>query len=109
MKPAKLIRVHLSEADKHDERPLYEAIVDLCRTHQIAGATAFRGLEGFSDTAIMHRSHLIATDAPLSVVIVDSEDKIRSLLPELEALVGTALIAVSDVQMKRVEEPGNAP
>jgi PII-like signaling protein len=104
MEAGKLIRVHLSEADKHEGQPLYEAIVALCRVRQIAGATVFRGLEGFGGTAAIHRPHLIGGDAPLSVVIVDSEGKIQDLLAELEKLVGTAVIAVSTVRLRRVEK-----
>src|SRR5882724_9503306 len=103
MEAGKLVRVHISEADKHGGRFLYEAIVDLCREHRIAGATVFRGVEGFGDTAPIHRPHLIGTDAPLSVVIVDSGEKIQNFLPVLESLVDTALIALSDVQVRRLE------
>ena len=35
--------------------PLYEAIVAKCRESQIACATVFRGLEGYGETAEMHR------------------------------------------------------
>jgi hypothetical protein len=105
MEAGKLIRVHLSEADKHEGQPLYEAVVALCRTRQIAGVTVFRGLEGFGGTAAIHRPHVIASDSPLSVVIIDSEEKIQGLLPELERLVDTALIAVSAVRMRRIEMP----
>jgi PII-like signaling protein len=107
MEAGKLVRVHISEAEKHDGRFLYEAIVDLCRVHRIAGATVFRGVEGFGDTAPIHRPHLIATDAPLSVVIVDSDEKIKNFLPALERLVDTALIILSRVQIRRLEKTGD--
>lgn len=103
MEAGKLVRVHLSETDEYEGRPLYEAVVELCRTHEVAGATVFRGLEGFGETAPIHRRHLISSEAPISVVIVDSEPKIQGLLPALEALVDTSLIAVSRVQMRRIE------
>lgn len=103
MENGKLIRVHLSETDKYEGSPLYEAVVALCRKHEIAGATVFRGLEGFGETAPIHRRHLIASDAPISVVIVDSESNIDRLLPALEAIVDTSLIVVSQVQMRRAE------
>jgi PII-like signaling protein len=64
----------------------------------------FRGLEGFGGTAAIHKPHLIGGDAPLSVVIVDSEEKIQDLLTELEKIVGTAVMAVSSVRMRRVEK-----
>jgi PII-like signaling protein len=108
MEAGKLVRVHISEADKHGGRFLYEAIIDLCRVHRIAGATVFRGVEGFGDTTPIHRPHLIGTEAPLSVVIVDSDEKVKNFLPALERLVDTALIVLSQVQIHRLEKSGDS-
>jgi PII-like signaling protein len=36
---------------------------------EIAGATVFRGLEGYGATAEIHRPHLICHDLPIVVVI----------------------------------------
>jgi PII-like signaling protein len=104
MGAGKLIRIHLNEADKRDGRPLFEAIVARCREHRMAGATVFRGLEGFGDTAPITRPHLLSADAPIVVVIVDSEENIDRFLPELEDLVDTALLAISRVQVRRVQK-----
>jgi hypothetical protein len=56
--PARLMRIHISESDRFGDRPLYEAIVARCREMNIAGATVLRGLEGYGETAEMHKSHL---------------------------------------------------
>jgi PII-like signaling protein len=44
---AKLLRIHFGEDDKWHDKPLYEAIVIKCRELDIAGATVFRGIEGY--------------------------------------------------------------
>src|ERR1041385_3648205 len=93
--PAKLMRVHLSEHDKHEGRPLYEVVVEKCRELSIAGATVFRGLEGYGQSAEVHRSHLLSHDLPIVVTVVDKEENIRRLLPAIEKIVDTALIAIS--------------
>ena len=49
VKKAKLLRLHFCESDRYHGKPLYEAIVDRCRELQIAGATVFRGLEGYGE------------------------------------------------------------
>ena len=54
---ARLLRIHISESDRYEGKPLYEAIVQKCRELNIAGATVFRGLEGYGETAEMHRAH----------------------------------------------------
>ena len=99
--PAKLLRVHLSERDKFEGQKLYEAIVQKCRELSIAGATVFRGLEGYGESAEIHRHHLLTSDQPIVVMIVDSAENIRRVLPAIEAMMETALIAVSDVEVRR--------
>ena len=102
--PAKLLRLHFSESDKHQGKRLYEAIVQKCRDLSIAGATVFRGVEGYGESAEIHRHHLVGHDQPIVVTIVDSEENIRRLLPVIEEMVDTGLIAISDVQAVRLEK-----
>ena len=104
--PARLVRLHFSEADRHDGKPLYEAVVEKCRELKIAGATVFRGLEGFGESAEIHRAHLISNDRPIVVTIVDSEDAIARLLPAVEDMLETGLIAISEVEAIRVQKSG---
>jgi PII-like signaling protein len=103
-RPAKLLRLHFTERDRFEGKPLHEAIVEKCRELKIAGATVFRGLEGYGDTAEIHRSHVMRHDLPIVVQIVDSAENIERLLPVLEAMMDRGLIAISDVSTKRVQK-----
>ena len=103
IKKAKLLRLHC-ESDQHDGQPLYEAIVNRCRELKIAGATVFRGLEGYGETAEIHRHHLIKKDQPVVVTIVDTEENLERLIPELEKIMDTGMIATSDVDYMRIEK-----
>ena len=98
---AKLLRIHLSEHDRFDGKPLYEAIVQKCRDMKIAGATVFKGLEGYGQTAEIHRAHLVGHDQPILITIVDSEPQVRKLIPALGEMLDTGLMAVSDVEVMR--------
>lgn len=100
---AKLLRLHFSEADRREGKPLYEAVVDRARQLGIAGATVFRGVEGYGETAEMHRAHLLRRDQPVVVTIVDTPENIARLIPEIEAIMDTGLIAASDVECIRIE------
>jgi len=102
--PARLLRIHISEGDRFKGKPLYEAIVAKCRELKIAGATVFRGLEGYGESAEMHRSHLARHDQPILISIVDSADNLGRLVPIVEEMMDTGLIAVSDVQVVRVQK-----
>ena len=101
--PAKLLRLLLSERDQYGGKPLYNAIVEKCRELGIAGATVFRGLEGFGESSEIHRAHLLTHDSPIVVTIVDSEQNIQRLLPVVEEMIDTGLIALSDVEVMRIQ------
>ena len=107
---AKMLRIHFGEDDKWEGRPLYEAIVERCRQLDIAGATVFRGIEGYGASTLIHRSHpfrFSSSDSPILVQVIDTAEKIQKLLPELDAMVSEGLIAMSDVEViKYVHQNG---
>ncbi len=106
---AKMLRVHFGEDDKWHGKPLYRAIVEKCRELDIAGATVYRGIEGYGASTLIHRPHLISfsSDAPIMVSIIDTDDKIQKLIPTLDQMVDEGLIAISDVEViKYVHQEG---
>jgi len=105
VKKAKILRLHFSEGDRYGGKVLYEAIVDRCKALGIAGATVFRGLEGFGESAEIHRHHVIRKDQPIVVTIVDTAENLARLIPEVEEMMDTGMIATSDVDCVRIEKP----
>jgi uncharacterized protein len=106
---AKMLRIHFGEDDKWQGKLLYRAIVEKCRELDIAGATVYRGIEGYGASTLIHRRHLLSfsSDAPIMVSIVDTDEKIRTLLPTLDQMVDQGLIAISDVEViKYVHQEG---
>lgn len=103
MLPAKLIEIHCSEQDRYDGKPLYEAIVDRCRALKIAGATVLRGVEGYGETAAIHRQHLGKHDLPVTVVVVDSAEQVQALELAVTEMLDKGVMTVSDVRMQRVQ------
>ena len=71
---------------------------------KIAGATLFRGLEGFGETAEIHRHHLTAHDQPMVLMVVDSAANIQRLVPAIEEMMETGVIAVSETDMIRCQK-----
>jgi PII-like signaling protein len=99
---AKMLRIHFGEDDKWHDKPLYEAIVIKCRELDIAGATVFRGLEGYGASTLIHKRHLLrSSDRPIMVSVIDTEEKIRNLIPALDEMVDEGLIAMSEVEVIR--------
>ena len=101
---AKIMRLHLSEQDQYDGKRLHEVIVGKCQELSLSCAMVFRGLEGYGESAAIHRQHLLGHDAPIVVTIIDSDENIRRLLPVLEQMMDTGLIAISDVEIAKIQK-----
>lgn len=102
--PSRMLRLLFTEGDKYKGKPLYEAIVEKCRDLHIAGATVFRGIEGFGHTGEIHHSHLVSHDLPIMVTIVDASENLNRLLPSIEEMMDEGTIAASDVMAIRVRK-----
>ncbi|MGD0963870.1 MAG: DUF190 domain-containing protein [Candidatus Acidiferrales bacterium] len=105
---AKMLRIHFGEDAKWKDKPLYRAIVEKCRELDIAGATVFRGIEGYGASTLIHRSHLLSfsSDAPIMVSVIDSEGKVEKLIPYLDEMVDQGLIAMSEVEVIKYVHQG---
>jgi PII-like signaling protein/nucleotide-binding universal stress UspA family protein len=98
---AKMLRVYMDERDSWEGAPLYEAIVRRLRESDIAGASVFRAIMGYGATHRVHKSAFLGLshDLPVLVVAVDTEEKIRGVLPALDEMVQQGLIALSTVEV----------
>lgn len=98
-----MIRIYCGENDRWQQQPLYEAIVNEAHRHDIAGATAFRGIEGYGASSRIHRRQLLGLsgDLPIMVTIIDEPDKIEAFMPTLEQMVSEGMIAISEVDVIR--------
>lgn len=104
---ALLLRIYIGESDRHENHPLYVAIVHLLRERGLAGATVLRGIEGFGRKARLHTTRLLrlSEDLPILIEIVDEEAKIRAVLPELDAMVTEGLITLEKVEVIAYRSP----
>ncbi len=53
--------------------------------------------------------HLVRHDLPIVVQIVDSAENVRKLVPVLEQMMDKGLIAISDVELIKIQKPNRAP
>jgi PII-like signaling protein len=100
---ARMLRIHFGEDDKWQGKRLYEAIFAKCKELGIAGATVYRGIEGYGTSARIHHVSPwgLSRDAPIMVSVIDTEEQIAKLLPHLDAMVNEGLIATSRVDVIR--------
>ncbi len=96
-----LVRIYIGESDQWRGKPLYQGIVAFLRERGIAGATVLRGIEGFGAKAHLHTSRILqlSQDLPVLIEIVDQEDRLRAILPDLDAMVADGLITLERVEV----------
>ncbi|AEF34868.1 MULTISPECIES: DUF190 domain-containing protein [Mycobacteriaceae] len=95
--------VFVGESDTWHRKPLFSEIVHRARRAGLAGATVFRGVEGYGASSAIHTTRLLSLseDLPVSVIIVDTAERIRDFLPQLDELVTEGLILLDEVEVVR--------
>ena len=98
---AQLLRIFIGESDKWHGKPVYEAIVMKARELHMAGATVLRGPMGFGAHSRLHTVKILrlSEDLPVVIEIVDSEEKIKSLLPHIDEMVNEGLVTLEKVHV----------
>jgi PII-like signaling protein len=97
----KLLRIFVGESDRRGHQLLYTAIVEAARHAGIAGATVFKGIEGYGGHSVVHAARVfdLSSDLPILIEIVDSEDRIRAFLPVLDEFVKDGLVTLETVEV----------
>ena len=95
------LTIYLDETDMHKDMALYEMVVRRLLHLHVAGATVCRGIMGFGTHGQVHRQRLfgVSDDRPVMIIVVDREEKIREVLPEVKRLVKEGLITIAPVEI----------
>lgn len=101
-----LLRIFVDECDRHGAQPLYTAIVEYLRSRNVAGATVFKGIEGFGSHYLLHVAKLFswAPNLPVLIEVVEDEAKVEEILPDLESMVGEGLLSLERVEYLRLRK-----
>lgn len=101
--PALRLTIFVGESDRWHHRPLYTEIVHRAHAAGLAGASVLRGIEGYGASSRIHTNRLLSLseDLPIVVVIVDTEERVRAFLPQLDELVTEGLVMVDPVEVIR--------
>ncbi|MBK5293082.1 MAG: DUF190 domain-containing protein [Acidobacteriia bacterium] len=99
MKTAVQVTMYLHESDK------WHQILQTLRNENVAGASAFHAVAGFTGRNGVHTAGLVEAGGNLPVVIifVDFEEHVRRVLPKIKHLAPHRLIVRENV----VIEQGN--
>jgi len=91
-----LMRIFIGESDKYHGKPLYEALVEHLRRKGLAGATVLRGVAGFGASSTVHTDKVLrlSLDLPIIIEVVETEEAIQAVLPDLDDMIGGGLITL---------------
>src|SRR6266581_1705235 len=91
-----LMRIFIGESDKYQGKPLYEALLERFRQKGLAGATVLRGVAGFGASSVVHTDKILrlSLDLPLIIEVVETEETIQQVLPDLDEMIGGGLITL---------------
>ena len=97
-----LLRIFIGESDKYEKQPLYEWIVRKAREKGLAGATVFRGLEGYGASSRLHTAKLLrlSADLPIVIEIVDTNDKIEKFIPLIDQAIKNGLATLEKATIR---------
>ncbi|MGW2859736.1 DUF190 domain-containing protein [Streptomyces sp. NPDC001205] len=97
------LTILIGESDLWHHKPVYTEIVHRAHAAGLAGASVFRGIEGFGASSLIHTQRLLSLseDLPVAIVIVDDEQRVRDFLLRLDELVGEGLVMLDDCEVIR--------
>ena len=100
-----LMRIFIGESDQWEHRPLFMSLLELFRTKGLAGATVLKGVAGFGPDSIIHTASLfrLSRDLPLIVEVVDTEEHLQAILPDIDRRMNGGLITMEKVRVVRYE------
>jgi hypothetical protein len=98
-----LLRIYISESASYGDRPAYKYLVDYFREKGFPGCTVFRGMMGFGHEKQLRTVDVfrLSLDLPIVIDVVDTEERIMQIIPDIEKAVEYGLIITQKVGMIR--------
>ncbi|EYT78689.1 DUF190 domain-containing protein [Streptomyces andamanensis] len=102
-RPGLKVTVLVGENDTVHHKPLATEIVHRAHKAGIAGASVFRGVEGYGAHSRIHTQRILSLseDLPMAVVFADSPEKVRAFLPELDGIVSEGAAILEECELVR--------
>lgn len=100
----KILRIYLNANTRTDEGLLYEVIVQKAFKMGLAGSMVFNGLEGFGFCCplcrTIHTGMTVSSCQPMVVEFIDTDEKIKELIPIVKQMLKTGAMITQDVDIE---------
>lgn len=96
-----LMRIHIGESDRWHGKALYAAIVEILRREKFSGVTVLRGVAGYGSSSVYHTEKILrlSQDLPIVIEVVEFEERIEKILPQLDEMIGGGLLTLEKVRV----------
>lgn len=97
------VTLYLNEADEWQHRPLHLEILKYLREENVAGATVFHAVAGFTGRSRVTTSSLVDAGGklPLVIIFVDTDEHVSRVLPHLKEMAAHRLIVRENVILEQ--------
>jgi PII-like signaling protein len=104
------LSVYFGESVTTGSAPASDALMACFAEHRLAMATLLRGIEGFGLNRRLHAERLpdVSTDLPLLAVAVDTRERIRALLDDVDRAVPRGLVTLETARLASGDDVGQA-
>ncbi|MCD1296233.1 hypothetical protein CUJ83_14620 [Methanocella sp. CWC-04] len=98
-----LLRIYISETAKINDRPAHKFLVEFFKDRGFPGCTVFRGMMGFGHEKEIRTVDVfrLSLDLPVVIDVVDTEERINEVLPDVEKMIHCGLVITQKVNMMR--------
>jgi PII-like signaling protein len=95
------LTIYIGEADRYQHTPLATEIVHRAHAAGMAGASVFRGVEGYGASNHIHTTRILSLsdDLPILVEIVDRPEAIAAFITQLDELITEGLVVLEDIEV----------
>ena len=96
-----VLQIYIDESQKHEGRPLFEAIVEEARNRGLTGAMVSRGMMGFWKYGPVSTTKLLALsqNLPVMIQIAGEHELIEAFLPELDVMIKQGLVTLETARV----------
>ena len=96
---AQELNIYVGDDDQWSGGPLYAAVVERLKATGLAGASVYKGVEGYGSHGRVHstRVEVLFEGLPVLIRVVDVPDRISAALSSLDEILTDALVTVKDV------------
>mgnify|MGYP001813562243 FL=1 len=96
-----VLQIYIDESQKHEGRPLFEAIVEEARNRGLTGAMVSRGMIGFWKYGPVSTTKLLvlSQNLPVMIQIAGEHEQIEAFLPELDGMIKQGLVTLETARV----------